>query len=283
VKVERFAAFSDGDAGGNPAGVVLCEALPGAEAMQAVAAEVGYSETVFAAPAGDGWRVRYFAPESEVAFCGHATIALGAALAQRFGDGVFQLQLNAAAISVEGRRDGPMVAAALQSPPTASRPAPSALVDAALGLFSYRPDDLDPRIPPAMANAGVNHLVLALRSRERLAAMHYDLEAGRAFMTAEGIGTISLVHAVSPRLLQARNPFAVGGVYEDPATGAAAAALGGYLRDLGWPHKGAIEIIQGEDMGMRSRLRVEITPTVGASVRVSGSARVIADPLRPHV
>lgn len=282
MKVQRFASFSDGDVGGNPAGVVLCEALPDAETMQAVAAEVGYSETVFAAPAGDGWRVRYFAPESEVAFCGHATIALGAALAQRFGDGVFQLQLNAAAISVEGRRDGATVAAALQSPPTTSRPAPSAVVDAALDLFSYRHDDLDPRIPPAMANAGVNHLVLALRSRERLAAMHYDLEAGRSFMTAEGIGTISLIHGMSPRLFHARNPFAIGGVYEDPATGAAAAALGGYLRDLGWPHEGAIEIIQGEDMGMRSRLRVEITPTVGASVRVSGSARVIADPPRPR-
>ncbi|MDM0081504.1 PhzF family phenazine biosynthesis protein [Variovorax sp. J31P179] len=281
MKVERFAAFSDGQVGGNPAGVVLCDALPLADVMQAVAAEVGYSETVFAAPTEDGWRVRYFAPESEVAFCGHATIALGAALAQRLGDGVFKLQLNAAAISVEGHREGATVAAALQSPPTASRPASDALVDTALALFSYRRDDLDPRIPPAIANAGLNHLVLALRSRARLAAMRYELEAGRTLMTAEGIGTISLVHAQTPRCFHARNPFAIGGVYEDPATGAAAAALGGYLRDLGWSHEGAIEIIQGEDMGMRSRLRVEISPAAGASVRVSGSARVIVDPSRP--
>jgi PhzF family phenazine biosynthesis protein len=46
--------------------------------MQKVAADVGYSESVFAAPVGDAWRVRYFAPEVEVNFCGHATIALGA-------------------------------------------------------------------------------------------------------------------------------------------------------------------------------------------------------------
>ena len=55
--------------------------------MRAIAAEVGYSETVFAAPHGEGWRVRYFAPQIEVPFCGHATIAPAAALALAHGDG----------------------------------------------------------------------------------------------------------------------------------------------------------------------------------------------------
>src|SRR4051812_19237870 len=73
MDVQRIAAFSQGTSGGNPAGVVLCDVLPGAERMLAIAAEVGYSETVFAAPSGEGWRVRYFAPEIEVPFCGHAT------------------------------------------------------------------------------------------------------------------------------------------------------------------------------------------------------------------
>jgi PhzF family phenazine biosynthesis protein len=84
-----------------------------------------------------------------------------------------------------------------------------------------------------------------------------------------------LIHAESPRRFHARNPFPIGGIYEDPATGAAAAAFAGYLRDLSWPHGGAIEIIQGEDMGMPSRLWVEITPEPGASVRVSGKARLM--------
>lgn len=87
-EVVRVAAFADGPEGGNPAGVVICDELPSADAMQAIAAEVGYSETAFAAPSGAGWRVRYFAPEVEVAFCGHATIALGATLAERHGNGV---------------------------------------------------------------------------------------------------------------------------------------------------------------------------------------------------
>ena len=273
MDVQRFAAFSDGDTGGNPAGVVICDSLPVAELMQQVAAEVGYSETAFAAPRAGGWRVRYFAPRMEIPFCGHATIALGAALALQNGDGVFELQINDGAITVEGRRTGERVAAALQSPPTRSAPAPADQVVEALRLFSLAADDLDPMIPPAVANAGANHLVLALKRRERLSEMAYDLEAGRALMTAGDLATISLIVAETAGLFHARNPFAAGGVYEDPATGAAAAALGGYLRDLSWPHNGAIDIVQGQDMGMRSLLRAEIPAQAGASIRVSGAVR----------
>lgn len=135
MRVQRFAAFADRGQGGNPAGVVLCQELPAAERMQAIAADVGYSETVFAARHGSGWRVRYFAPEVEIPFCGHATIALGAAFALVGEEGVFSLQLNDGTITVEGRRQGPRLMAALQSPSTRSTPAPEALVAEALALF----------------------------------------------------------------------------------------------------------------------------------------------------
>ena len=275
MDVLRIAAFSDGNTGGNPAGVVIGGVLPAADEMQRVAAEVGFSETAFAAPEGEAWRVRYFSPESEVPFCGHATIALGAALVRKFGDGVFKLVLNQADITVEGFRDGANFAAALQSPPTRSRPAQSELVGEALALFGYEPSDLDPAIAPALIHGGADHLVLALKSRGALAAMAYDLKKGQAFMRREGLVTILLAQAETPRLFHTRNPFASGGVYEDPATGAATAAFAGYLRDLGWPHGGAIDIVQGEDMGMRSRLHAEIPPTAGSSIRVSGTARLM--------
>src|SRR5688572_14205037 len=116
MNVLRIAAFSDGNAGGNPAGVLIGDAFPNDAEMQRIAAEVGFSETAFAVSTGTGWRVRYFSPESEVPFCGHATIALGAALALIHGDGVFALTLNQADITVEGRRNGAIIAAALQSP-----------------------------------------------------------------------------------------------------------------------------------------------------------------------
>ncbi|MBX9833360.1 MAG: PhzF family phenazine biosynthesis protein [Burkholderiaceae bacterium] len=269
----KIAAFSDGPLGGNPAGVWIGEALPPSAEMQRIAADVGFSETAFAVSQGSGWSVRYFSPESEVPFCGHATIALGAALAQREGDGVFSLSLAHAQITVEGRRDGDLVQAALQSPPTRSGPLPDGLLDRLLTLFGLAPADLDPRIPPALIHGGASHAVLALRSRAALAAMHYALDAGRTLMLEAGLVTIVLVVAESGQLLHTRNAFASGGVLEDPATGAATAALAGYLRDLGWPHGGAIDVVQGEDMGMRSRLRAEIGPVPGSSIRVSGTAR----------
>jgi predicted PhzF superfamily epimerase YddE/YHI9 len=94
-------------------------------------------------------------------------------------------------------------------------------------------------------------------------------------MNANGLVTVVLAWAESPQRFHTRNPFAVGGVYEDPATGAGTAALAGYLRDLGWPHGGHIDVVQGEDMGMRSRLAADIGPQPGSSIRVSGSARLM--------
>ena len=181
----RLSAFSDGARGGNPAGVHIGDTLPDDAGMQRIAADLGFSETAFAAPITGGWRVRYFAPMGEVPFCGHAT--------------------------------------------------------------------------------------LALRSRADLARMAYDFETGRRLMLEHGLVTIALVHAGGVRHFDVRNAFASGGVAEDPATGAAAAAFAGYLRDLGWPHGGAVEILQGHDMGAPSRLHVGIGPGSGESVRVSGA------------
>ncbi len=216
MEVLKIAAFSDGEAGGNPAGVVIRETLPSATVMQQ----------------GEGWRVRYFSPESEVPFCGHATIALGAALAGSRGDGVFPLVLNDAEITVEGRTEGKLMAAALQSPPTRSGPAHSALVSEALVLFGYTAADLSPAIPPALIHGGADHLLLALGSRAALAAMAYDLDQGKIFMRRSGLVTVMLVHAETQTLFHSRNPFASGGVYEDPATGAS------WRRDRGDPGRG---------------------------------------------
>ncbi len=273
MNILKIAAFSDGAAGGNPAGVAVADSLPSAEVMQATARDVGFSETVFAAPEGVGWRARYFSPESEVPFCGHATIALGAALAEMKGAGIYHLRLNNADISVEGSPQGALFSAALQSPPTRSAALDDAEVNAALDLFGYSRMQLDTALPPARIHGGADHYVLALRARADLAGMHYDLGQGRNFMRARGLVTIMLVHRQADRLFNVRNAFASGGVLEDPATGAAAAAFAGHLRDIGWPHDGRIDIIQGEDMGLRSLIAAAFGPEPGGSIRISGTAR----------
>lgn len=275
MNILRYAAFTDGPSGGNPAGVLLADALPSPEEMQRTAAEIGYSETVFAARQGDSaWRTRYFAPDMEVPFCGHATLALGAALAETVAPGQYALRLNEGEITVEARVANGLVRAALQSPETGSRPAEETCVREAHELFALNARDMDARIPPAIAWAGATHLILGLASKSALSrAIPYDLERGRALMEHWGLGTICLVTATAERAFAVRNAFASGGVMEDPATGAAAAAFAGYLRDLGWPHGNHIEFAQGDDMGVPSRISAEFSSAPHSSIRISGTVR----------
>lgn len=278
MRVHKVAAFTDNGAGGNPAGVVLAETLPDRDTMQRVAADVGYSETAFAAPSGDRWLTRYFSPESEVPFCGHATVALGAVLAEEVGAGCYKLSLSGGEIEVEAAlmKDG-TGHSTLRSLPTRNAPAPDTLVAAALALFGYPAEALDGNLPPRLMNAGAEHLLLALDSRERLRTMNYDLEEGRDFMRRHGLVTVALVWRESDRLFHARNAFASGGVIEDPATGAAAAALAGMLRDQGiLPLQGEFAILQGADMGRPSRIVVRYDAPAGSPVLVSGAAAKMA-------
>ena len=278
MAVERIAAFAMNGKGGNPAGVMLAEELPTAADMQTIARQIGYSETVFAAKQADGWRVRYYAPEGEVPFCGHATIALGAVLGERFGAGRYDLTLSQARISVEAEHGPQGWRAVLTSPPTRSQDLDPSLLAEVLALFRLTTSDLEPTFLPLLAHAGADHPVIALKDRAVLARMAYDFDTGRALMARQGWTTISLIHFAAPYQVHARNAFAVGGVVEDAATGAAAAALAGAMVDRDWNGLrggGHFRILQGEDMGSPSELLVEVTGTPGAGVRVAGAARRI--------
>ena len=277
MNIVKISAFSDGEFGGNPAGVMLTDEMPAAAEMQKIAAEVGFSETAFAEMRGnkENWRIRYFSPESEVPFCGHATIALGAALAEQHGTGQYHLELNETEITVEGKSEGGQYVAALQSPRTHHTSLDNTQIADTLNLFGYQPTQLSNDFAPARIHGGADHYVLPLASLADLSAMNYKLDEGRALMNKHELVTIMLVVIEEKELFHARNAFASGGVLEDPATGAAAAALIGYLRDIGWTNTHKATIIQGEDMGCRSIINAEFSNEIGSSIRVSGTTRKI--------
>ncbi|MEM8931020.1 MAG: PhzF family phenazine biosynthesis isomerase [Acidobacteriota bacterium] len=270
--LRRLAAFTIDPSGGNPAGVWIGDSLPDSDSMQRIAAEVGFSETAFVAPAtGFERTIRYFSPLAEVSFCGHATIATGVALGDGHGDGTYRLATSVGEVPVVvDQRDGQRQASLTSVEPTHTA-APDALVDTALAALGWSRADLDPAIPPARAYAGAWHLVLAVGTAERLADLDYDFDALKALMLDDGLTTLQLVWRESAEVFHARNPFPVGGVVEDPATGAAAAALGGYLRAAGLVDAPTtLTIRQGETMGRPSRLSVTI-PEAGGIV-VAGAA-----------
>lgn len=278
TQILHYTAFTTDPAGGNPAGVVLDAAALDDDAMLTVAADLGYSETAFVTARDERRRrftVRYFSPLAEVPFCGHATVATAVALAERLGPGPLVFDTPVGEVPVDTGTDADAdgaVRATLTSVPTSSRPAEATELDAALAALGWRREDLDPALPPRVAFGGVHHLVLAAATRGRLADLDYDFHALAAVMRRAGWATLQLVWREGPGLFHARDPFPVGGVVEDPATGAAAAALGGYLRDLGLvPEPTEIAVRQGEDMGRPSALTVAVGPD-DARVRVSGHA-----------
>ncbi|EON21989.1 hypothetical protein CF8_4197 [Nocardioides sp. CF8] len=277
--VLRYAAFTQDGTGGNPAGVVLnADSLDDAGRL-AVAAQIGYSETAFieAGPQQGKYRVRYFSPRAEVAFCGHATIATAVALAERRGPGDLIFDTLAGPIPVRTEATPAGYTATLTSVPTRTRAAEAGELDAALAALRWQHADLDPRYPAHVTYAGNDHLILVVSDRVRLAELDYDYEALDVLMDKRGWTTVHLVYAHSPLMFSARDPFPPGGVVEDPATGAAAAAFGGYLRALGLIDLPAeVTVLQGQDMGSPSRLLVHVAGD-DSRVQVTGTAAPIPD------
>ncbi len=279
VAVLRYTAFTHDPEGGNPAGIVLDAAGLSDAEMLAVAAEVGYSETAFLTSRDDAaraFRVRYFAPSAEVDFCGHATIATSVALAERIGVGRLTFTTNAGEIVVDAEVDGDTLRATLTSVPTRSEPMAEDALDETLAVLGWSRDDLDKDFPPHVAFAGNDHPMIAAASRARLADLHYDFDALKEIMIRRGWTTLNLFWREHDGRYHARNPFPVGGVVEDPATGAAAAAFGGYLRALGSEVR-EFTVIQGVDMGRPSELKGSIAEADGRT-RVGGGAVAMATP-----
>ncbi|MFG2220328.1 PhzF family phenazine biosynthesis protein [Streptomyces sp. NPDC087769] len=305
TEVLRYTAFSADPEGGNPAGVVLDASGLDEAAMLAVAAELGYSESAFltrqGGPGGPGeagardgagepgdagaqdgtgareYTIRYFSPKAEVPFCGHATVATALALAERDGPGDLVFRTPAGTVPVTVTREGAELRATLTSvEPDVLDIAPADLAEA-LAALDWPAADLDPALPPRIAFAGARHLVLAAATRERLADLSYDFARLEALMHRLDLTTLQLVWRQAPDVFHVRDPFPVGGVVEDPATGAAAAAFGAYLRDRSLvPGTAVLTLHQGEDMGRPGTLTVELRAD-DARVRVSGTGTRIGD------
>jgi PhzF family phenazine biosynthesis protein len=264
----RLSAFTTDPDGGNPAGVWVGYILPRPEEMRAIAADVGFSETAFVAPlGGNQWKIRYYSPEMEVPFCGHATIATGVLLGELEGEGTYEFETKVGLVPVAVRACEGGYEASLTSVEPQQAIATQELVTAVLAALGWGREELDGAIAPMLAYAGSWHLVLAAGTLARLNGLDYDFEALKAVMLEAGLLTVQLVWRESEAVFHSRNPFPVGGVVEDPATGSAAAALGGYLRSAKLiPVPGGFGIRQGEVMGRPSWIGVEVPLEGGIGV-----------------
>jgi PhzF family phenazine biosynthesis protein len=276
--------------GGNPAGIVL-DALGLTDTdMQRIAAEAGFAETAFVVNAdtsnedtnSNRFTLRYFSPIAEVPFCGHATVATAVALAERTSTSTstatsddtasFTFDTSVGEVTITTTRTANGITAAFTSVQPEVRPIDPAVLRHLLSLLGLTEADLDERYPVRLSYAGNWHPIVVLRDPAVFDTFRFDPTAMRALMDAEGYtGTVSILLATSPTEFEARNLFPVGAITEDPATGSAAASLGGYLRSLGSMDDAEPVIIhQGRHVGSPSLLIIHIPKSGG--IIVSGTA-----------
>lgn len=249
--------FATGRAGltGNPLCVFEDAALLEESSMQALARQFNLSESTFILPAAapDAATVRIFTPSYEMPFAGHPTLGT-AHVCRALGRGGDQLRLRMRAGSIPVRATGDRWT--LRAPRHGSREveASSAELAQALGLD---PSDLADR--PLWVKAGKEQLIVPLASTAAVERAAPRPEAFFRLRSEDGISMAYVFAHAGPARLTARFFFRDGdGVREDPATGSAAANLGGWWIETAGPRPTAFEISQGARVGRPSRLHLEI-------------------------
>jgi trans-2,3-dihydro-3-hydroxyanthranilate isomerase len=273
--------FTDRPLSGNQLCVIPDPVDISAELMQAIAKEIGFSETTFVTSAGgDAYSMQIFTPERELPFAGHPSLGTAYMLVaegrittpatQHVEAGEFAMQVD---LSV--RRSRMRQGNARFSEPL-DEPAREALA-AALGLGL---DDLL-ELPVQKVATGFGHLMLPVRDAERVAAAMPNHPA--LIPLLEGAGTDGVyVFAMTGSseggaTAKARLFAPVAGVDEDPATGSAAGPLGAYAVHCALMSSGRLTISQGEELGRPSTLVVDVEPDGDElAIHVEGGVQVIA-------
>lgn len=275
MKIEKISAFAYENIGGNPAGVLILDEILSEKQMLEIAKEVNYSETAFLLKQANSFRIRYFSPETEIAFCGHATIASGFVLGQKFGLGIYDLVLNDDKIQIEVTKNNSKIFTSINSVKTYTYDIEEDYINNIVDSFSFSKNDLNEKYPIKVSFSGINNLILFVKNKKTLQEMKYDFEKVKELMINKNIVTINILWEENENLFHSRNAFAYGGVYEDPATGSAAISLGEYLRSMGIKKSGEIEILQGFDMKQPSQLFVSFNEILNSSIKVSGTCRFV--------
>ena len=227
-------AFTEEPCAGNAAGVVPDADDLTDDQMQAVANELGASETAFLRESDDAdRRIRYFTPTTEVDLCGHATIASHAHL---FADGALDagehtLETNVGVLDIEVESDG-AVWMTQNAPEVREVDVGYEAVAEATGLGVPALRGASDDLPLAVADTGLPFLVVPVTYLSDLGGADPDFDAVKAL--AEGVGAAG-VYAFSfdaldrEATLHGRAWVPGAGIDEDPVTGTASGAVGAYL------------------------------------------------------
>ena len=286
--------FTDRAFGGNPLAVLPDAGGLDPARMQQVAREFNLSETVFVLPPDQPAhtrRLRIFTPAREVPFAGHPTVGTALVLATIGGLELtgettritFEEGAGPVPVTIRAAAGRPVFAELTAPEPPAVRPAPApaALADM-LGLAAA-----DLRLDaglPAIASTGLPFLIVELADAAALGRARLDHTVWRRLLADAGAREVYLVTRDTAGLdadFRARMFAPAAGIVEDPATGSAAAAFGGWLglRELRGDGITRYVIAQGVEMGRPSRLEIAVETRAGAvaAIRVGGGAVLVSE------
>ena len=276
-------AFTSESCAGNVAGVV-----PDAEGltdnqMQAVAAELGASETAFVRDSDDAdHRVRYFSPTTEVDLCGHATIATHAHLFadDHIGAGDHTLKTNVGVLDIEVAADG-TVWMTQNAPEIREADVSYGRVADATGLSKEALRGASDDLPLAVSSTGLPFLIAPVTYLSDLGDADPDFDAVAELaddVGAAGVYAFSFDTLDGDSTLHGRAWVPGAGIDEDPVTGTASGAAGAYLDHydaFGGDIADELAFEQGHFVDRPGRVRVRVTD--GDAPRVGGSAVVTLD------
>jgi trans-2,3-dihydro-3-hydroxyanthranilate isomerase len=262
--------FTDTPLAGNQVAVFTDARDISEEVLQPLAKEIGFSETVYVYPAGDGAhaRIRIFTPASELPFAGHPVLGTAFVLGAPLQLTEIRLETGAGVVPVVLEREGAAIVFGWMQQPVPGWE-PFAQADELLQVLGVRSS-----LPVDLYHIGPEFVYVALGSIDEVAGLTPDFRA-LAKLTSAGVncfaggGSRWKTRMFAPRQ----------GVPEDPATGSAAGPLAIHLARHGRIAYGdEIEISQGAEIGRPSTLyaRVHGEGERVERVEVGGSAVVVA-------
>lgn len=286
-KIEFFYvdAFTTETFGGNPAGVIPNAENLTDEDMQKIANELNLSETAFLLPTSNAdanYKIRYFTPTKEVDFCGHATLGTAWLMATKYNwidkDDKIVFESNIGLIPVKWLMENNQLTRVSMTqvrPQVKSIDISPAVVANLVGIHETEIDD---RYPIKIANTGVPHLMVPVKTRQAIDQAEPNLNELKKMNNDFNISTTHLFTFDTNGQfdIYTRDFCPNIGIDEDPVTGAANGALGGYLyleNILAQQERHQLMIGQGHTINRPGILYVTITPDAETAViEVAGAA-----------